>query len=386
MKIFASVVVWGSEYTHTFLNFNLPILTRHLFLLKEGFSELSFFIYTYEEYYDLIIDNEYYKTASKCFQLFVFCLGSEAAAESNCYSQMHDAHKKFIAHAQSEQAGMIFLAPDAWFSKQTFVLLGNIIRLEKRAMLLAAPRVEKEYGLDYLIQNKQRFFSEGMETQDIITPILNRPHMITQAFCVDENQSTSVSWPSTLYWWREDNAGFIIRSFHLHPLYVHPRAENLAVNFTIDFDLIERSGLTEDDIYIPSDSTEACGFELSTARRQHNGVSRPLVAHDLLNFVKSSYATPRHCQNILHRIYYHKYDDLNSSSWKKLTDKSDAMIEEFQTLLSKRGEEEEEKIPESDKIPQNEKVLENEKILEKNSPFRRWWELLSFPFSRMLKP
>ncbi len=350
MKIFASVVVWGREYTHTFLNFNLPILICHLSLLKEHSNDLSFFVYTYDEYYELIINNEYYKGASKCFPLFVSCLGSESAAESNCYSQMHDAHKKFIAHAQSEQAGMIFLAPDAWFSKQTFVSLGKIIRLEKRAMLLAAPRVEKEYGLDYLMQNKQRFFSEGMETQDIISPILNRPHMITQAFCVDENQSTFVSWPSTLYWWREDNAGFIIRSFHLHPLYVHPRVESVVANLSIDFDLIEQSGLIEDDIYIPSDSTEACGFELSTARRQLNGVRRPLVAHDLLNFVKSSYATPRHCQNIVHRIYFHKYDDLSSFSWKKLTDKSDEMIEEFQILLSKGYDEE--KVPESEKVPE----------------------------------
>jgi hypothetical protein len=265
----------------------------------------------------------------------VSSLGSESAAESNRYSEMHKAHKEFIAHAQSEQAGMLFLSPDVWLAKQTFVSLGKIIRQEKRAMLIATPHVEKEFGLDYLMQNKQRFFSHGMEAQDIISCILNRPHMITQNFCVDTNLPTLVSWPSTLYWWRDDNAGFIVRSFHLHPFYVYPRVKNVVANLTIDFDLIDQSGLIEDDIYIPSNSTEACGFELSTARRQINGVKRPLVAHDLLNFVKSSHATPRHCQNILHPIYFHKYDDLNSLSWRKLTDKSDEMIKEFQTLLRK---------------------------------------------------
>lgn len=340
--IFASIVVWDEEYTQTFLNYNLPILANvQLPILKRFVENITLYIHTSSHDYQSIVANPNFQAAEKKIPIQVICTDQVVTADEaalfltnhNMCRRMQVAHKHFIFLAQRANAGMLFLAPDAWFSDQIFITIGNQIKSGKRAIMTLGPRVEKEPVLDHIKQNKNQFFQNGICSTDLVALLLKWPHHITQSLSVNIGE-VNVNWPSVLYWWNHEAAGLMARGFHLHPLFVFPRKRVMdGMKSTIDGDLISNAGLNENDIYVISHSQEGCVIELTAQNRRFEGEHRTIVADDLVRFVKLGFANFWHQYFFDQPIFFCKEKNFHFEHWDAIIQSSKQLVQEYGALM-----------------------------------------------------
>ena len=235
------------------------------------------------------------------------------------YDRYSNYLREAVIHANSKDAALLNLCPDALFSDSTFKTLINLISSGKRLVCMPGVRIKKEKALELLdnIKNSKKSFRDS----EIIDAALEILHPTTE-YLLWGNQNFSWEWPSHIIHRLE--AGVLIYPFHTHPLYLNPMNKKIFPVSTLDDDYIDSAfHETEETAYL-TDSNEGFCFELSedinATKKEH------IVPTDPLQHIANW--TDRHC-NKRHLINFNAPYLLHS---KEISDQDKDVIREAKVL------------------------------------------------------
>jgi len=210
--------------------------------------------------------------------------------------------KEAVIYANSKNAAILNLCPDAIFSDSTFTTLVNLIRHGKRLVCMPGLRIKKEEALELLAKIKSS--KKGCRDSEIIDAALEILHPITESM-IWGNKAFNWDWPSHII--HRLQAGLLIYPFHTHPLYLNSKNKGLAPVSTLDDDYINSAFDELDETGYLINSNEGFCFELSedtnTTKKEH------IVPTDPVQSIASW--TNRHC-NKRHLINFNSPYLLNS--------------------------------------------------------------------------
>jgi len=318
MEIYISMVVWGKTFRDLFCDWVLPTqLSPNNLLQLQDFFSTSYHIYTTAE--DVAFMEKHSSVISLKAKMPVVFHKIEEGVECETergvrkYGRYSKYIKEAVVYANSKDASILNLCPDAIFSDSTFETLINLINRGKRLVCMPGIRIKKEEALKLLcgIKSSKKVIREST----IIEAALKILHHTTE-FLLWGNQNFSWEWPSHIIHRLE--AGLLIYPFHTHPLYLNSINKKIVPVSTLDDDYINSSFHEPEETAYLTDSNEGFCFELSedskTIKKDH------IVPPDPVQHVANW--TNRHC-NQRHLINFNSPYLLHS---KEISDQDKDVI------------------------------------------------------------
>jgi len=249
--------VWGEAYTRVFLDVMVPsLLAPGNLPAVNNLGECVYKIYTSKTDAEVIKRSESYANLSKLlpveFRRIEKLPDEKYATSSGCY-------REAVFEAAAKQAAVFTAVPDVVFADGGLASITRLLSAGKKAILTLGLRTVKEA----LIPELRARFLQGacicVRPRELAALALTHVHPIIESHMYEGNSRDLH--PSVLCW-KVKEEGFLLHSFHLHPVAIHPPA-GITFSGTIDDDLIEASGFSEDETYVASSSDEFLCIELS---------------------------------------------------------------------------------------------------------------------------
>jgi len=180
--------------------------------------------------------------------------------DSNKYLASSDCYRLAARTAARNGSAALFLIPDMVFGDGGIRSILRLMGAGKRAVLVLGLRALKDSLIPEL---KAKFSLEESITiapKDLVRLGSKHLHPIAENHMYD-GPSPAIN-PSAVCW-RIGQAGFLLHTFHLHPVAIYPFTRNLKFAGTIDDDLVEAAGLTREQVHVVTDSNEVVWFEIS---------------------------------------------------------------------------------------------------------------------------
>ena len=324
MEIYISLVLWGKTFRDLFCDWVLPsqLSPNNILQLQNSFS-ISYHIYTTKE--DRSFMEKHMSVVSLKAKMPVYFYELEDGVQDETergvgkYDRYSNYLREAVIHANSKDAALLNLCPDALFSDSTFKTLINLISSGKRLVCMPGVRIKKEKALELLAKIKNS--KKGFRDSEIIDAALEILHPTTESL-IWGNKAFSWEWPSHVIHRLE--AGLLIYPFHTHPLYLNSRNKGLAPVSTLDDDYIDSAFHEADETAYLNDSNEGFCFELSedikTTEKEHIVPTDPV--QQIANW------TERHC-NKRHFINFNSPYLLQS---KEISDQDKDVIRDAKEL------------------------------------------------------
>ncbi|MCK9917962.1 hypothetical protein MXD81_53360, partial [Microbacteriaceae bacterium K1510] len=164
-----------------------------------------------------------------------------------------------IKLSAERHSALVFLNADMIYSDGTFASIAKRASEGKRCVEIDGFRTKKQ-GMEAALRSAFRDII-AIQPSHLVQLSLEHIHSISLSH-IWEAEGDGGFIPFHTYW-RAGSHGLVGKLSHLYPLYLYPRNWNIGAARTIDWDLIERAGLHEDDIHIVTDSNELFVAELS---------------------------------------------------------------------------------------------------------------------------
>lgn len=214
--------------------------------------------------------------------------------------------------------GCMFLQPDMLFADGAFRWLAEVIP-DANAVMLCTPRAILSNVLSVLsVPNVP------MAPRQLIRLMLDHKHPVTDSLIMGGNKSSMH--PSHLYW--PANDGFVVRAFHLHPLFVVPRGN--AIGNTIDGDYLQHAYPDADRFVYATNSDDIACIEISEPQHMGQTMVHKPFSTDYLHRWMRKYTLPLHHQHAQQKIRL-VADDTDKESWQL----ADSRADEFADSLSR---------------------------------------------------
>lgn len=259
------VAVWGEEFRRTFHDYALPTLLApdNLPAFTSSHSS-SFELYTTEADALWLSDTPVIRRLVDVLPVR-FHTHDDLISEDQ-YGAVSAFHRFAIRAAAKTNDALVFLTPDQMWADGSLAELGELADAGLRVVMVPSLRVVKE---SFAPAMRQRF---GVESGGVIAANpdafvsvgLKHLHQITR-HTFAESESFSAH-PSHVIW-RVAPDRLLVRSFHLHPLMVHPRNVDADFEITVDDDFIYRACPDRADYHIVPDSSKISVFEMTEAER-----------------------------------------------------------------------------------------------------------------------
>jgi len=291
MEIYISMVVWGKTFRDLFCDWVLPsqLSPFNILQLQES-SSLSYHIFTTNED-KVFMESHLSIHALKSKMPVVFHEIEEGAREViergvGKYDRYSKYLREAVIYANSKDAAILNLCPDALFSDSTFKTLKDFIRTGKRLVCMPGVRIVKEKAIQLLSDNK----GSAKEVCDfeLIAAALRIVHPTTKSLFWG-SQTFCWEWPSHIIHRLE--SGLLIYPFHTHPLYLNTKNKALLPVSTLDDDYIDSAFHEPEETAYLLDSNEGFCFELSEDINSIN--TENMVPTDPVQHVANW--TNRHC-------------------------------------------------------------------------------------------
>jgi hypothetical protein len=217
-------------------------------------------------------------------------------------------------------AAVVFLAPDMVFADGAFQRLAELIDAGKRAVITAGTRVAAETFVPAFMQA----FSRG-ENSITISPrqltglAMKHWHPATLA----SYWPPRVNWPSNMFWPVGDE-GIVGRCYHMHPIVVVAKRENVNFDSTIDDDYVVRAYPNDEDVYVVEDSDELCTYEISSVKHLKSIMQSTALDTPRVGCWATSHANKLHRRLVKHVVRMHGGEP--SSKWADVVRRSDVDI------------------------------------------------------------
>ena len=237
-------------------------------------------------------------------------------SENECrYGRMIRCHNHFIR--SSVGSGMIFLSPDMIWADGSFACLKNkYIDNKKKMVVMGINRISKESALPVINQLQTPY-----KPRELVKFALNHLHIITKSLIWSSPFTNTI--PSILLF-PVGNSGYILRGFHLHPIFVYPD-NNMVYEDTIDGSFVDNAIDDKSLISCITDSDKMCVFEVSS--NQHcpgNPTYGRLTVEHVSDWARRGGVNFMHKQFINNRIFIHSSDITNE--WDDQINKSNEIV------------------------------------------------------------
>ncbi len=246
--------VWGNRYINHMINTSIPSLLGggNLEALSDH-SKAKYSIYTTEKDREKLSQHKIFKRLEKKISVQFFC--SEITRANEKYHQATFFYEQAIRDAFGENAGIVFITPDAVWSAGTIKRILEISACNYRAILIDGPRVNAK---SFMYEWKNKFSpdnSGGITTPSRILSelALKNPHPY------ESSTTSGVKWlhdvPYFLHW-PVPGEGTVSASFCKFPIFFRPDAPAYKFDGSIDHGLINSAIKDPKKIYYSKDTDE----------------------------------------------------------------------------------------------------------------------------------
>jgi hypothetical protein len=202
----------------------------------------------------------------------------------------YDRYSKYlreaVIYANSKNAAILNLCPDALFSDSTFKNLKDLIRIGKRLVCMPGVRIKKEKAIQLLSDRKSS--AKVICDSELIGAALKILHPTTKSLLWGSH-AFSWEWPSHII--HRLDSGLLIYPFHTHPLYLNSKNKEIVPASTLDDDYIDSAFHEPEETAYLVDSNDGFCFELSEDTNPIN--KENMVPTDPVQHVANW--TNRHC-------------------------------------------------------------------------------------------
>jgi hypothetical protein len=254
--IYVIMPVWGQRFVARWLRYSLPSLLSpgNLPALATMFP-VKFVLYTTEADLPVLLGSPLLKAARALMGLRTVQLAptAEALNTAHKYQVMTFCHNHGLDLGWQDDYGLIFGVADAVFADGGMAELGHLVAGGKRAVLTQGIHIIEDL-FDPLLDALQIKRSETALTippRILARMTVNGLHPISRSLVWG---SVPFSWHPSILYWRLGEHGFIMRSWHLNPMFLYPDRK-ARISTTLDGDLIGQAvSNLEDDCVIVDDS------------------------------------------------------------------------------------------------------------------------------------
>jgi len=250
--------VWGAEYTQVFLEVALPtLLSPGNIPAVPNLSQCVYKIYTTSDDEDVIRRSDAYARLSS---LVAVEIARIARVDENSYLTSSDCYRESVITASRARAVVFTALPDVVFADGGLASIVRLVGANKRAILVMGLRAVKEALVPDL---RIRFARDGcisVSSRELARLVTRYPHPINESHLYDGD---SPAFHPSVLGWKVGDEGFLLHSFHLHPIALRPRAGAANFTGTIDDDLVQTSGFRDSEIHVVTDSNEFLCIEVS---------------------------------------------------------------------------------------------------------------------------
>lgn len=317
-------VVWGKEFTKTFLDIALPsqLSEGNIPVLDKKCIPI-YYIYTRSEDYPTILSSPHYQKLMTEVQItFRFF---EVNQNEPVHQTLKNCHVASIKEANQKKAAILFLSPDLIISRGFFHYLADLLNQGKRLIAglgvrLSLEKVEKELQMKNLLQ-------EGTALS------LNATELTQLALKNLHSYSLNLFWKNDkgnilfqhLYW-TLDPSMILVRAFHIHPFVIWPTNCSAIPSKSIDGTYVGNACPDKKDWHVITDTNEVAFFELSSDNRFANlPTYKPSIT------TMSIWASSKKNVGSIHRFYItHKFyigTSQRSLDWDDIEKESDQVVD-----------------------------------------------------------
>jgi hypothetical protein len=250
--------VWGAEYTQMFLDVALPTLLSPANIpAVPNLAQCVYRIYTTQSDETVIRRSDPYNRLSSLIPVVIVRI---AKLSENRYLTSSECYRESLLAASREGAAVFTAVPDVAYADGGLASIIRLLRVGKRAVLVMGLRAVKE---TFVPELKSRFARDrciSVPPGELARLVVTYPHPITESHLHDGD--TPDFHPSVVCW-KVGDEGFLLHSFHLHPIAFRPPAGSTTFTGTIDDDLVQAAGFHDHEIHIVTDSDEFLCVEVS---------------------------------------------------------------------------------------------------------------------------
>ncbi len=250
--------VWGKEYTRTFLEVTLPtLLAPGNIPAVPNLADCVYRIYTTPADEAVIRNSASY---SKLRELLRVNFVQIQLHDDDKYVTSSECYRDALRDASSARSAAVFLIPDMVLADGGIRSIVALLTSGIRAVLVMGLRAFK----DSIIPEVQSTFARNgcinVPPRELVRLGMRHLHSIMRIHLYEGDTPT---FNPSLVCWQVADQGFLVHTFHLHPVAVFPDGRAASFSGTIDDDLIETAGFNEKEVYVVTDSDQLVWFEIS---------------------------------------------------------------------------------------------------------------------------
>jgi len=214
------MICWGETFTRNFLEYALPCLLSAGNLPAWPFADTACFaLYAPEQDWRLMEQHPALKRLSEIMRVEWRPIQRPKPGD-NKYNHMNQWTADAFNRAQDRSAGVVILAPDAFWSDGSFAHLAGLVKAGRDMVMLCGWHVDEEHMLPGPLRDPQTQ-AITLTRQDCLHYINNLMHADTRARFWDGTHFMTCC--SNIYR-RLPDGGIEARCYHLHPIYLrYPR-------------------------------------------------------------------------------------------------------------------------------------------------------------------
>ncbi len=329
--------IWGEEFTRLYVDLTLPtnLSPGNLPALSER-ARVTYHIHASLSSERMIREAAIFAELRRVAEVeFHQIPESVVQGARSSYEVLTSCHRRSLAVAQQRDECLVILSPDAIWSDGSFARLHELALSGIRAVMMSAPRVQKDHFLSALEASDEFLLGTRecvtISSRKLVALTLEHLHPYSDALFWREE--SLCPWPSQLFW-RVGRRGLLARCFHLHPLMIRPQRWTRKIPETIDGRFIAKAVPDINRIHVVTDTDEIAACELTGDVDWSNRCATPnrdSGARRVAAWMKRS-TDPFHRRYAEQRIRMHaeEIDETRETTWRKVEGASDAVLERIQ--------------------------------------------------------
>lgn len=254
-------LVWGNEFIDPFLEFSLPsLLAPGNIPSLAAVAPVVFKCFTQAADVSRLTADPTVEALRKVAEVRFEPV--DDLIKSDKFAVMCTCHKEALQDAHLVRAAVVFVVPDAVQSDGSLATGARVVQAGKRVVMVPSLRVVKESAAPQL--RRQYMPTPGKpvvaSARKLVRLGISHMHPDCRTRFWDRKDFTPN--PVTVQW-KVDDDGFILRGFHLHPLFIFPTHPAVHALSTLDDDLLLLACPDYNLFHVVEDSDDGFFLDLS---------------------------------------------------------------------------------------------------------------------------